>query len=77
MLNIFTKVSPLIFLITIETSIQPYTKQNTLNGGAKTQVICLYFKIKHYLCHIIGNRLRKALQNIASLWWSNSGRLRL
>ncbi|WP_143256170.1 hypothetical protein [Alistipes sp. An31A] len=43
-------------------------------GGAKSEGICLLFKIKGYLCIVVGNRPRETLQNGAVFRWSNRGR---
>ena len=43
-------------------------------GGAKSEDICLLFKIKGYLCSVVGNRPRETLQNGAVFRWSNRGR---
>lgn len=41
---------------------------------AKSEGICLLFKIKGYLCIVVGNRPRETLQNGAVFRWSNRGR---
>lgn len=46
----------------------------SFRGGAKSEGICLLFKIKGYLCIVVGNRPRETLQNGAVFRWSNRGR---
>lgn len=48
--------------------------ERTIKSGAKSEGICLLFKIKGYLCIVVGNRPRETLQNGAVFRWSNRGR---